>query len=225
MRRPRRLTATPADVLVPAGRPRRARRTASADGGHAARGWPTSRHGAPVMARQPSRYVRLSTQLTIPSAPSGSARGRLRHARQPRGHLQPLRAPRPGHQPGQGHGPRVGGDGHAARRLDGEDGRAYRRRRRPSLTGGRRDRIARRSRSRSLRDRRRRRSDEGHSAHGEGLPPGHERSLAPRGPRRAAPADVREVIGRRELYRRMSRIAESVGEVADRVWYASVKET
>lgn len=37
--------------------------------------------------------------------------------------------------------------------------------------------------------------------------------------------DVREVIGRRELYRRLSRIAESVAEVADRVWYASVKES
>ncbi len=36
--------------------------------------------------------------------------------------------------------------------------------------------------------------------------------------------DVREIIGRRELYRRMSRIAEAVVDVADRVWYASVKE-
>ena len=35
---------------------------------------------------------------------------------------------------------------------------------------------------------------------------------------------VREVIGRRELYRRLSRIAESVVDVADRVWYAAVKE-
>jgi uncharacterized protein Yka (UPF0111/DUF47 family) len=35
---------------------------------------------------------------------------------------------------------------------------------------------------------------------------------------------VREVIGRRELYRRLSRIADSVVDVADRVWYAAVKE-
>jgi uncharacterized protein Yka (UPF0111/DUF47 family) len=36
--------------------------------------------------------------------------------------------------------------------------------------------------------------------------------------------DLREVMGRRELYRRFSRISEDVGEVAERVWYASVKE-
>ena len=36
--------------------------------------------------------------------------------------------------------------------------------------------------------------------------------------------DLREVMGRRELYRRFSRIADQVGEVAERVWYASVKE-
>ncbi len=36
--------------------------------------------------------------------------------------------------------------------------------------------------------------------------------------------DVREVMGRRELYRRFSRMSESVQEVADRVWYAAVKE-
>jgi enamine deaminase RidA (YjgF/YER057c/UK114 family) len=35
---------------------------------------------------------------------------------------------------------------------------------------------------------------------------------------------IREVIGRRELYRRLSRIAETVVDVADRVWYAAVKE-
>jgi uncharacterized protein Yka (UPF0111/DUF47 family) len=36
--------------------------------------------------------------------------------------------------------------------------------------------------------------------------------------------DLREVMGRRELYRRFSRISEDVAEVAERVWYASVKE-
>ncbi len=35
---------------------------------------------------------------------------------------------------------------------------------------------------------------------------------------------VRELIGRRELYRRLSRIADTVVDVADRVWYAAVKE-
>lgn len=35
---------------------------------------------------------------------------------------------------------------------------------------------------------------------------------------------VREVIGRRELYRRLSRIADAMVDVADRVWYAAVKE-
>jgi uncharacterized protein Yka (UPF0111/DUF47 family) len=36
--------------------------------------------------------------------------------------------------------------------------------------------------------------------------------------------DLREVMGRRELYRRFSRISENVEQVAERVWYASVKE-
>ena len=36
--------------------------------------------------------------------------------------------------------------------------------------------------------------------------------------------DLREVMGRRELYRRFSRVSEDVTEVAERVWYASVKE-
>jgi uncharacterized protein Yka (UPF0111/DUF47 family) len=36
--------------------------------------------------------------------------------------------------------------------------------------------------------------------------------------------DVREVMARRELYRRVSRIGEVVVEVAERVWYAVVKE-
>jgi glutamine synthetase adenylyltransferase len=47
--------------------------------------------------------------------------------------------------------------------------------------------------------------------------------------RRAASAlleveDLREVIGRRELYTRVSRISETLIEAADRVWYATVKE-
>lgn len=37
-------------------------------------------------------------------------------------------------------------------------------------------------------------------------------------------AHVREVMGRRELYRRLSRIADTLADVADRVWYAAVKE-
>ncbi len=37
-------------------------------------------------------------------------------------------------------------------------------------------------------------------------------------------ADLREVMGRRELYRRFSRISEVITQVAERVWYASVKE-
>jgi hypothetical protein len=36
--------------------------------------------------------------------------------------------------------------------------------------------------------------------------------------------DLREVISRRELYRRVSRIGEVVVDVAERVWYAVVKE-
>jgi uncharacterized protein Yka (UPF0111/DUF47 family) len=36
--------------------------------------------------------------------------------------------------------------------------------------------------------------------------------------------DLREVIGRRELYRRFARIGDDVTEVAERVWYAAVKE-
>jgi uncharacterized protein Yka (UPF0111/DUF47 family) len=35
---------------------------------------------------------------------------------------------------------------------------------------------------------------------------------------------VREIIGRREFYRRLSRIAGTLVDVADRVWYAAVKE-
>jgi uncharacterized protein Yka (UPF0111/DUF47 family) len=36
--------------------------------------------------------------------------------------------------------------------------------------------------------------------------------------------DLREVIGKRELYRRISRISETLTQAADRVWYATVKE-
>jgi glutamine synthetase adenylyltransferase len=36
--------------------------------------------------------------------------------------------------------------------------------------------------------------------------------------------DLREVIGKRELYRRISRVSETLTEAADRVWYATVKE-
>ena len=36
--------------------------------------------------------------------------------------------------------------------------------------------------------------------------------------------DLREVVGRRELYRRLSRVSETLIEAADRVWYATVKE-
>ena len=36
--------------------------------------------------------------------------------------------------------------------------------------------------------------------------------------------DVREVVSRRELYRRVSRIGEQVTDVAERVWYTVVKE-
>lgn len=39
-----------------------------------------------------------------------------------------------------------------------------------------------------------------------------------------AEPDLRVVTGRRELYRRMSRIADLVRAVADRVWYSVVKE-
>lgn len=38
-------------------------------------------------------------------------------------------------------------------------------------------------------------------------------------------ADVREVGCRRELYRRCSRIGEAIERVADRIWYAVVKQT
>jgi uncharacterized protein Yka (UPF0111/DUF47 family) len=39
-----------------------------------------------------------------------------------------------------------------------------------------------------------------------------------------AVSDLRELMGRRELYRRFARISETLNEVVDRVWYASVKE-
>ena len=37
--------------------------------------------------------------------------------------------------------------------------------------------------------------------------------------------DLRDVMARRELYRRFSRIAELLTEVAERVWYAVIKES
>jgi len=37
-------------------------------------------------------------------------------------------------------------------------------------------------------------------------------------------ADPQEVMGRRELYRRFSRMSETLIEAADRVWYATLKE-
>jgi uncharacterized protein Yka (UPF0111/DUF47 family) len=36
--------------------------------------------------------------------------------------------------------------------------------------------------------------------------------------------DLRELGGKRELYRRLSRISETLAEAADRVWYATIKE-
>lgn len=36
--------------------------------------------------------------------------------------------------------------------------------------------------------------------------------------------DLREVMGRRELYRRFSRVSDDIVAVAERVWYATVKE-
>lgn len=36
--------------------------------------------------------------------------------------------------------------------------------------------------------------------------------------------DLREVMGRRELYRRFSRVSEELVEAAERVWYATFKE-
>jgi uncharacterized protein len=36
--------------------------------------------------------------------------------------------------------------------------------------------------------------------------------------------DLREVMGRRELYRRLSRVGDGIIDVAERVWYAVVKE-
>ncbi|MGH2513643.1 MAG: DUF47 domain-containing protein [Candidatus Limnocylindrales bacterium] len=36
--------------------------------------------------------------------------------------------------------------------------------------------------------------------------------------------DLREITGRRELYRRFSRMSETLVEVAERIWYATVKE-
>jgi len=36
--------------------------------------------------------------------------------------------------------------------------------------------------------------------------------------------DLREVMGRRELYRRFSRVGDGVTEAAERVWYSTVKE-
>lgn len=37
--------------------------------------------------------------------------------------------------------------------------------------------------------------------------------------------DLRDVMARRELYRRFSRIGELLGEVGERVWYAVIKES
>jgi hypothetical protein len=36
--------------------------------------------------------------------------------------------------------------------------------------------------------------------------------------------DLRIVIGKRELYRRLARLGEAISGVAERVWYAVVKE-
>ena len=36
--------------------------------------------------------------------------------------------------------------------------------------------------------------------------------------------DLREVMGRRELLRRLARVGDTIVEVAERVWYAAVKE-
>jgi uncharacterized protein Yka (UPF0111/DUF47 family) len=36
--------------------------------------------------------------------------------------------------------------------------------------------------------------------------------------------DLRELTGRREIYRRLARVSDTLVEVAERVWYAAVKE-
>ena len=36
--------------------------------------------------------------------------------------------------------------------------------------------------------------------------------------------DLREVMGRREVYRRLSRMGDHIHAVADRIWYAVMKE-
>jgi uncharacterized protein Yka (UPF0111/DUF47 family) len=36
--------------------------------------------------------------------------------------------------------------------------------------------------------------------------------------------DLREVMGKRELYRRLSRLGDAISHIAERVWYAIVKE-
>lgn len=36
-------------------------------------------------------------------------------------------------------------------------------------------------------------------------------------------SDIREVMGRRELYRRYARMGDGIEQVADRIWYAVVK--
>ena len=42
--------------------------------------------------------------------------------------------------------------------------------------------------------------------------------------RRSLDGDVHEVMGKRELYRRLARLGEAISAVAERVWYAVIKE-
>ena len=72
-------------------------------------------------------------------------------------------------------------------------------------------------------------SDDGQSATDEADVAIHSQRELERVYRRAMSAlltesDLRVVMGRREMYRRFSRISEVVIEVAERIWYSSVKE-
>ena len=54
---------------------------------------------------------------------------------------------------------------------------------------------------------------------------GRDSDLASGAADAAVKCDLREVTGRRELYRRCSRIGETVVDVAERIQYAVVKES
>ena len=161
--------------------------------------------------RAPSWCATASTAPTQPSANCGGRSATPSPAARRRGSLHAVGRPGRGAQRGEGSHPRDGGHGHGARPADPRDGgHSWPK---PSATSPTRSDVSGSDGDATeLADaaiKSQRRVEHAYRARDVGA---------------AQVADLREVMGRREVYRRLSRIGDLVHIVAERVWYAVVKE-